>query len=171
MTIASLDSNNPLPPPHRSDRTATPHRVCRFAACFSKTQEPDWRIIGDPALGPGTYAVERAEALTLPAPQGGSGDADPTRPSLPFRVRYTPFDTRHLADGYKTLKPRFSTPRSALYASELSSGVRGGVADLTGARLSATTTAADKTAGELIEPRDTRRRRLTPAAKVTSASG
>eukprot|EP00903_Cladosiphon_okamuranus_P007750 g7508.t1 len=151
--------------------TAMRRHPKRYAACFSKTQEPDWRVIGDPARGPGTYAIERAEPLTFPAPQGGSGDADPTRPSLPFRVRYTPFDTRHLAAGYKTLKPRFSTPRAALYASELSGGVQKATAGVTGARLAATAVSVDeKTAGTLVEPRNERRRRLTPAAKAKAVT-
>lgn len=158
----------PLLPSHR--HTAPYHLRGRYAACFSKTEEPDWRVIGDPALGPGTYAIERAEALTFPAPLGGAGDADPSRPSLPFRMRYTPFDTQQLADGYKTLRPRFSTPRSFLYASELSGGIREAAVGLTGARLSAATL-AEKTAGGLIEPTsDARRKRLSPAAKVTPSA-
>lgn len=74
-------------------------------------------MTGDPSLGPGTYAVERAEGSTC---LGGEGNADPTRRSPAFRARHTPFDLRYLAEGYKTLKPRFSTPRSPLYVSELS---------------------------------------------------
>lgn len=105
--------NVPPPPPPSI-------RISRFAASFSKTQEPDWRVIGDPALGPGTYKVERAEPFTLPSPSGGAGDADTERPSPSFRTRRTPFDLRRLADGYKTLKPRFSTPRSVLHTSDLS---------------------------------------------------
>ncbi len=122
---------------------------------------------GSPALGPGTYAVERAETLTFPAPQGGAGDADPSRPSLPFRIRYTPFDTRHLASGYKTLKPRFSTPRTTLHASELPGGARGVVTDLSDDEPSAIT-AAERTAGELFDSRGGVKKRLTPAAKVSS---
>ena len=125
---------------------------------------------GHPALGPGTYAVERAETLVFPAPQGGAGDADPARPSLPFRVRYTPFDTRHLAGGYKTLKPRFSTPRSALYASELPGTGQGDGADLSNAKPSAIT-AAERTAGELIDSKaGSVEKRLTPMAKVSARS-
>lgn len=75
--------------------------------------------MGNPTLGPGTYRIERAERLTLPAPSGGEGDADPSRPSTSFRACRSPFDVRRLAADYKTLKPRFSTPRLALYASEL----------------------------------------------------
>lgn len=108
--------------------------------------------------------------LTYPAPQGGAGDADPARPSLPFRVRYTPFDTRHLASGYKTLKPRFSTPRTALHASELPGGARGAATDLSDAEPS-TITAAERIAGELIDSRRGRKKRITPAAKVSSPLG
>lgn len=93
------------------------HAIDRYAASFSNTQEPNWRVTGNPCLGPGTYAVERAAGFMLTA---GTGNADPTRRSPAFRARHTPFDLRYLADGYKTLKPRFSTPRSPLYVSELS---------------------------------------------------
>lgn len=145
----------------------SPQHCRRYAASFSKTQEPNWRTNGDPALGPGTYAVERAEGLTFPAPLGGAGDADPSRPSLPFRVRFTPFDTQHLAAGYKTLKPRFSTPRSALYASELSGRSPGAAADPADAGVAATTT-AERTAGVLIDSKKNGgRRRPSPAAKAS----
>lgn len=140
-----------------------PHSIAvRYAASFSNTQEPDWRVRGDPALGPGTYAVERAEAITLPAPQGGAGDADPARPSLPFCVRRTSFDTQHLAEGYRTLKPRFATPRCPLYASE----PPGGAPAPPAADASVATSAAERTAGELIYRGRRERRRLSPAAKV-----
>eukprot|EP00752_Nemacystus_decipiens_P002912 g2710.t1 len=152
-----------------SFETAMRRNPKRYAASFSQTEAPDWRVVGDPALGPGTYAVERAEPLTFPAPQGGSGDADPTRPSLPFRVRYTPFDTRRLAAGYKTLKPRFSTPRSALNASELSS-VRKAAAGVAGVRHAATTAVAEKSAGNLVEPRTATKTRLTPAGKAAAVT-
>lgn len=104
-----------------ADESSNPtHSNLRYAASFSNTQVRNEQVIGDPSPGPGAYDVKCAEDLTRPAPLGGAGDADPTRPSLSFRARFTPFDTRRLAHGYKTLKPRFSTPRSPLYASELS---------------------------------------------------
>jgi len=105
--------------------------------------------------------------LTYPAPQGGAGDADPARPSLPFRVRYTPFDTRHLASGYKTLKPRFSTPRTTLHASELPGRAPGAAANLGNTKPSPIT-AAERTAGEQIDSRGGGKKRLTPAAKVSA---
>lgn len=141
----------------------TNKRDNRYAASFSNTQEPDWRVNGNPELGPGTYAVELAESLTLPAPQGGAGDADPARPSIPFRVRRTPFDSRSLADGYKTLKPRFSTPRTALYLSELPRGTAGVVSAPPDPPA---TTVGERKAGEIIRPGAVCRKRLTPAAKV-----
>ncbi|CAM9698944.1 unnamed protein product, partial [Ectocarpus sp. 4 AP-2014] len=142
--------------------TAIRRHPKRYAASFSNTQEPDWRVNGNPNLGPGTYAVELAESLTLPAPQGGAGDVDPARPSIPFCVRRTPFDTRRLADGYKTLKPRFSTPRTALYMSELPRGTAGVASD---PPEPPATTMGERKAGGTIRPGTVCRKRLSPAAK------
>ncbi|CAB1100795.1 unnamed protein product [Ectocarpus sp. CCAP 1310/34] len=147
--------------------TAVRRHPKRYAASFSNTQEPNWRVNGNPNLGPGTYAVELAESLTLPAPQGGAGDADPARPSIPFRVRRTPFDTRRLADGYKTLKPRFSTPRTALYSSELPRGTAGVASDPPDPP---STTMGERKAGGTIRTGAVCRKRLSPAAKVGGSS-
>lgn len=137
----------------------------RYAASFSSTQEPNWRVVGEPHRGPGTYAVERAERLLFPAPKGGAGDADPERPSLPFRARHTPFDTGRLADGYKTLRPRFATPRSALYASELAGPIR--VARTSPAGVGAgAVTSVERTAGALIGGGRSR----LPCAKAQAAA-
>ena len=135
--------------------------IARYAASFSSTQEPNWRVTGDPSSGPGTYAVERAEGCTF---LGGVGNADPARRSPAFRARHTPFDLRYLADGYKTLKPRFSTPRSPLYASELSGPPRAVAVTPTAA-----ITAAERMAGSVMHAKDDcRRRQRNPAARAAA---
>ena len=131
--------------------------IARYAASFSNTQEPNWRVTGDPSLGPGTYAVKSAEGCTF---LGGVGNADPVRRSPAFRARRTPFDLRYLADGYKTLKPRFSTPRSPLYASELSGPPRAVPVNPT-----ATTTAAERMVGSVVHAKGDSERRQSPAAR------
>lgn len=135
-------------------------RTARYAASFSNTQEPNWRVTGDPSLGPGTYAVERAEGCTF---LGGVGNADPARRFPAFRARHTPFDLRYLADGYKTLKPRFSTPRSPLYASELSGPPRAVPVNPTAA-----TTAAEQIVGSVMHAKGDSERRQSPAARTVA---
>lgn len=116
-------------------------------------------MTGDPSLGPGTYAVERAEGFTFLA---GVGDADLARRSRAFRARHTPFDLRYLADGYKTLKPRFSTPRSPLYVSELSGPPRAVPVTPVAA------TAAERMVGSVIHAKREGRRRESPAARAAA---